>query len=84
MFNNNEKKFIDIINEAKRYVKGELELDCFDGKWYAMDYREDLGGAIDIEAKQYNKPLITDEEAEKNDIDIIKCCNECDIYYVGH
>ena len=84
MFNNNEKKFIDIINEAKRYVKGELELDCFDGKWYAMDYREDLGGTIDIEAKQYNKPLITDEEAEKNDIDIIKCCNECDIYYVGH
>lgn len=84
MFNNDEKKFIDIINEAKQYVKGELELDCFDGEWFAMDYREDLGGAIDIEAKQYNKPLITDEEAKKNGIDIIKCCNECDIYYVGH
>lgn len=84
MFNENEKQFINVINEAKKYVKGELELDCFDGKWFAMDYREDLGGAIDIEAKQYNKPLITDEEAEKNGIDIVKCCNECDIYYVGH
>ena len=82
MFNNNEKKFIDIINEAKRYVKGDLELDNFDGKWFAMDYREDLESAFDIEAEQYNKPLITDEEAEENNIDIIKCCNECGIFYV--
>lgn len=83
MFNDNENEFIAMLEKAKRYVKGELELDCFDGEWYAMDYREDLGGAIDIEAKQYNKPLITNEEAEKNGIDIIKCCNECDIYYVA-
>ena len=83
MFNNNEKKFIDVINEAKRYVKGELELDNFDGEWFAMDYREDLEGAFDIEAEQYNLPLITDEEAEEKDIDVIKCCNECGILYVA-
>jgi len=83
MFNNNEKKFIEVINEAKRYVKGELELDCFDGKWFAMDYREDLEGAFGIEAKQYNKPLITDEEAEEKGIDIIKCCDECGIFHVA-
>lgn len=82
MFNDNEKKFIDIINEAKRYVKGELELDCVDGEWYAMDYREELEGAFPIEAKQYALPLIRNEEAESKGIDIIKCCDECDISYV--
>lgn len=84
MFNDNEKKLIDIINEAKRYVKGELELDCVDGEWYAMDYREELGGAFPIEAEPYNSyPLITSKEAERNGIDIIKCCDECNISYVG-
>lgn len=83
MFNINEKKFIDVINEAKQYVEGELELDCFDGEWYAMDYKENLGGAFEIKAKQYDKPLITDEEAEEKGIDIIKCCDECGIYYVA-
>lgn len=84
MFNDNEKKFIDIINEAKRYVKGELELDCVDGEWYAMDYREELECAFPIEAEPYNGyPLITRKEAERNRIDIIKCCDECNISYVG-
>lgn len=83
MFNSNEKKFIEKINEAKRYAKGELELDNFDGEWYAMDYREDFECAFPIEAEQYDEPLITDEEAEEKDIDIIKCCDECGIFYVG-
>ena len=84
MFNDNEKKFIDLINEAKRYVKGELELDCEDGEWYAMDYREDWGCAAPIEAEHYDEqPLITNEEAEKRSINIIKCCEACGIYYVG-
>lgn len=83
MFNDNEKKFIDIINEAKRYVKGELELDCVDGEWYAMDYRKELEGAFPIEAKQYVLPLIRNEEAKHKGIDIIKCCDECDISYVA-
>lgn len=82
MLNNNEKKFIEVINEAKRYVKGELELDCVDGKWFAMDYRENLECAFPIEAKQY-EPIITNEEAKEKSIDIIKCCDECGIYYVG-
>ena len=83
MFNDNEKKFIDIINEAKKYVKGELELDNFDGEWFAMDYRVDLEGAFPFEAKQYGHPLITDKEAKDKGIDIVKCCDECDISYVG-
>lgn len=83
MFNDNEKKFIDIINEAKRYVKGELELDCVDGEWYAMDYREELECAFPIESKIYNNLLITSKEAERKGIDVIKCCDECGIFYVG-
>ena len=83
MFNDNEKKFIDIINEAKRHIKGELELDNIDGKWFAMDYREDLEGAFPIESKQYDEPIITDKEAKEKGIDIIKCCDECNISYVG-
>lgn len=78
-----EKKFIEVINKAKKYVKGKLELDNFDGEWFAMDYREDLDGAFPIEAKQYDEPIITDEEAKEKGIDIIKCCDECGISYVG-
>lgn len=83
MFNENEKKFIDILKQAMRCVKGELELDNFDGEWFAMDYREDLEGAFPIEIKPYDKPIMTDEEAEEKSIDVIKCCDECDISYVG-
>ena len=83
MLNDNDKKFCDMLNEARRYVKSELELDCVDGKWYAMDYIEDFECAFPMEAKPYNKPIITDEEAEEKGIDIIKCCDECNIAYVG-
>ena len=83
MFNENEIKFIAMIERAMSYVKGELELDCEDGKWYARDYREDWECALLIEAEPYDKPLITDEEAEEKNIDIFKCCDYCDIYYVG-
>ena len=48
-----------------------------------MDYREDLECAFLIEVKQYNEPLITDKEAQRKDIDIRKCCDECGISYVG-
>lgn len=83
MFNDNENKFIAMLEKAKRYVKGELELDCEDGEWYAMDYREDFECAFPIEAEPYDKPLITEEEAENKCIDIEKCCDECCIAYVG-
>lgn len=83
MFNDNENEFIATLENAKRYVKGELELDCVDGEWYAMDYRENFESAFPIEVEPYNKPLITEEEAENNCIDIEKCCDECCIAYVG-
>ena len=83
MFNDNEKNFFDMLNKARMRVKGELELDWQDGEWFAMDYREDLDEAFPIESEPYNKPIITDKEAEEKNIDIIKCCDECGVYYVG-
>ena len=80
--NKNEKFFIDLLEEAKRYCKGELELDCVDDEWYAMDYRKDFEAAMPIESKIYDLPLITVEEAERKGIDVIKCCDECDVAYV--
>ena len=81
--NKNEQAFIELLENAKRFVKGELELDNFDGRWFTMDYREDLEGAFDIEARPYDQPVITDEEAAEKGINIIKCCDACDISYVG-
>jgi len=81
-FNDNEKEFIEIIEAAKRYCKGELELDCVDDEWYAMDYRADFAAAMPIEHDIYDLPLITVEEAERNGIDVIKCCDACDVSYV--
>lgn len=81
--NKNEKRFIETLKEAKRYVKGELELDCFDGEWFAMDYREDFGCSFPIEVNGFDRPIITDEEAESRGIDIVACCEKYGILYVG-
>ena len=81
--NKNEKLFIDLLEEAKRYCKGELKLDCVDDEWYAMDYREDFEAAMPIESNIYSLPLITVEEAERKGIDVTKCCDECDVAYVA-
>lgn len=83
MINKNERKFMDLLEEAERYAKGELELDCVDGEWFVMDYREDLGGAFPIKSNGFDEPIITDEEAKIKGIDIIECCDELGIAYVG-
>ena len=79
----NMDTLIDIIENAKKYVKGELELDCIDGIWIAMDYREDLGGAFPIEVKGFNNKIIKVGEAEAKGIDVRMCCNYCGVAYVG-
>ena len=74
---------INIIEDMKKYVKGELELDCIDGVWIARDYREDLGGAFPIEIKNFNDKIIKVSEAEANGIDVRTCCNYCGVACVG-
>jgi len=81
-FNENELQFIERIEEAKRYVKGELELDHWSDGWFAMDYREEFNQALSIDTKKYDKPIITDNDAENKKIDVVKCCEYCGIYYV--
>ena len=78
-----EKRLISKLEEAKRYCKGELELDLVDGIWVAMDYREDLEGAFSIDVDTFDDEIISVSEAERQGIDVIKCCDECDISYVG-
>ena len=36
-----------------------------------------------IDNDKYDKPLITEEFAGLYNIDVRKCCDLCDIYYVG-
>lgn len=77
----NEEKFIELINKARGYVKGELELELFDGKWYARDYREESGCLFSIDIDGFDNPLITVEEAKERGIDVVKCCDRCNIYH---
>lgn len=82
-FNEDEKILIGILQNAKRYVKGELELDLVDGMWIAMDYRKDLEGAFPIDTKEITGRIISKSEAKALGINVQKCCDECNVLYVG-
>lgn len=81
--NDNEKLFIRKIENAMRYCKGELELDIQSENWIALDYREDLAGAFPIDVKEFDDKIISLSEADNLGIDVRKCCDYCNIYYVG-
>ena len=81
--NEYEEKLIEAIEEIKEYCKGELEFDLFEDGWHAMDYRESYEAAFSINSDKYHKPLITEETAQKYNIDVRKCCDYCDIWMVG-
>lgn len=78
----NEAMLVHILEDAKHYCKGELELDYEDGMWFAMDYRAELEGAFPIEDRWFNDMIITEKEAKERNIDVIKCCDMCDVSYV--
>ena len=80
-FNENEKEFITKLKNIMPFVKGELELNCCNGDWYAFDYREELSAAFPME--RFNLPLISDKMAKIMNIDIVKCCDFCDVYHAG-
>ena len=83
-FNEHERSLINVIKEAKRYCKGELEIDLLDDGWYAMDYREEYESAFFIEENGYNeKPLISEETIKKYNVNVRKCFDYCDVSYVG-
>lgn len=80
--NKNEQIVIKKIEDAMKYCKGELELNLIDGVWIAMDYRKDLEGSFLIDEKEFNDEIISTIEAKSLDVDVIKCCDYCDISYV--
>ena len=91
-FNEKEMELIEKIREAKQYVKGEIELDLRESEdedddtidgWYALDYQKDWEYALSIDNDKYDDPIITAEEAEKYNVNVVKCCDYLDILYVG-
>lgn len=82
-FNEYEKALIAAIQEAERYVKGELEMQCHDGDWFAWDYREEYEAAFSMEVNDYHtKPIISKETIKKHNVNVIKCLDYCNVYYV--
>ena len=90
-FNEKELELIEKIEEAMKYVAGEIEVDYQEADedynivagWYALDYRKDMEAAFGIDNKAYDEPIITEEEAELYDVDVERVCDYLDIWYVG-
>ena len=79
-----ETDLIETIEFLKAYVSGELEMDLEHDGWYAKDYREEYEQAYPIKHPNYaDNPVITVKEVEENRIDVRKCCDKCNVAYVG-
>lgn len=80
-FNNRELKLINDIEDAERYISGDndLEMNLHDGGWYAHEYN----GNESIPLKNFDKPLITEDEINEEDVDVHKVFNYCDVFYCG-
>lgn len=93
--NENEQKFLELLKKANSFVPGdcELEIDYIETNagmslqgdgWYAMKYKEGSGAYNLTEFQAYsNKPLITEDEANEQGIDVEKVINYYGCYYVG-
>lgn len=76
--------FIKELKKAKQYCKGTLELDLNDwGEWKVLDYIEEFEAAMPIVHCDYDEPIITEDIANDNNIDVRKCCDIVGAYYVG-
>lgn len=79
-FNERELKLIEDIRDAESWISGdnELEMDCWDGDWYAYEYDGDCSRPID---GYIGDPLITLNEAEN--VDVYAVFDYCKIAYCG-
>ena len=80
--NEYEQALMNVIEEAKVYCVGELELDHFEDGWYVMDYREGFEAAFVI-SKYSTRPVISDKTVRKHRVDVRRCCDKCGVAYVG-
>lgn len=90
-FNAKEKEFLEDLRIAESYVPDgwELEIDRQWGSeddavpgWYAMKYSKEWETALPLEEYSY-EPIITENEAIENNVDVEKCLEEYGCYYVG-
>ena len=90
-FNAKEKEFLEDLRTADSYVPygWELEIDRWWGDegdsvpgWYAMKYSEENGEALLLEEYSLD-PIITENEAIENNVDVNKCIRKYGCYYVG-
>jgi hypothetical protein len=85
--NENEKEFMERLRDVETniYAPYEMEIEHYyndddsdlDG-WYVCKYNGENGEVISDD----NDPIITDVEAERLGIDVIKCLNEYGCYYM--
>lgn len=79
VFNEREKKLIEQIENAEVFVSSsnELEIDLIDGAWYACEY----DGSQSI--PMIENPLITEEEIERENVNIYDVFDYCYVAWCG-
>lgn len=83
IFTEREKKLIEDIESAIAFyisTDEELEMDLIDGGWYPCCYKN---GQSNVLTAYVNAPLITEEEVKKENVDIKKAFDYCDVFYCG-
>ena len=83
LYSERKKKLIEDIESAIAfYISSdeELEMDLIDGGWYPCCYKN---GQSNVLVAYKNNPLITEDEAEEQNVDLEKVFNHCNIYHCG-
>ena len=83
LYSEREKKLIEDIESAIAfYISSdeELEMDLIDGGWYPCCYKN---GQSNVLTAYKNDPLITEDEAEEQNVDLEKVFNHCNVYHCG-
>lgn len=81
-FNKREIQLIEDIQSAESYVSGDndLEMDFYNGGWYAHEYNGDESRPLDSYS---TNPLITENEIEEEDVNEYAVFDYCNVYYCG-
>lgn len=81
-FNKRELKLIKDIRDAESWIdrNNELEMDCWDGDWYAYEYDGDSSRPID---GYIDNPLIKENEIEAENVDVYAVFDHCKVAYCG-
>ncbi len=80
--NINERNFMNRIQAAEAHIPSnyEMEIEHIGNGWFVYKYSQEHQEATPTDLIE---PIITDEEAAEHRIDIIKCLNAYDCYYVA-